>query len=427
MTAAILVQNDRQMSDVEARLRDLRVALSSEEVFANLVRGLSVGAINGIRTALEREIAEYTSGVSAYAMAKQGKCDELFKSAGSDLGLKLIATRICRGLSQKELARKLGLKEQAIQRWEAEQYKSINLSNFQLVARALNVQILLEDFSPSRLQWTPSFSTPVDEANKVLRHAKRRGWVGGEDSERLLAKRISDHVLKHGTPSLLRTGLKTSADVPDWSLIAWKAQVTWKAESVIPSLKAKFALLNFGWLQDLVKLSCDSEGPSRAKQHLAARGIILIIEPQVPGMKVDGAAFLVDGFPVIGMTLIRDSVDNFWFTLLHELAHVILHFRTGLVSGFFDEMESEDGQVDEMEREADAFASNLLIPDEVWRSAPARIAKDPQVVTRLAQKLEIGSEVIFGRIRMERKNYAIFTDRIGQGKVRKLFPEYEGV
>ena len=118
---------------------------------------------------------------------------------------------------------------------------------------------------------------------------------------------------------------------------------------------------------------------------LLEHGIVLVIEPQITGMKVDGAAFLVDGAPVIGVTLLKDTVDNFWFTLLHEIAHVVLHYRTGLSSGFFDDMAATE--VDEMEEEANAFAGNLLLPDEVWTRSPARIAKTAEPVERLAQQL----------------------------------------
>lgn len=44
------------------------------------------------------------------------------------------------------------------------------------------------------------------------------------------------------------------------------------------------------------------------------------------GTLLDGAALKdVDGQPIIGMTLRHDRLDNFWFTLLHELAHLWKH------------------------------------------------------------------------------------------------------
>ena len=157
---------------------------------------------------------------------------------------------------------------------------------------------------------------------------------------------------------------------------------------------------------------------------LAEKGIVLVIEPQISGMKVDGAAFLIDGIPVIGLTLLRDTIDNFWFTLLHELGHVVLHYRSGLASGFFDDVEKQDP--DELEVQADRFAQNLLIPDEVWRRTPARISKTAEPIVRLANALGISPAIIFGRLRMERRKYNIFANKIGQGSVRKLFPEYSG-
>jgi HTH-type transcriptional regulator/antitoxin HigA len=134
-------------------------------------------------------------------------------------------------------------------------------------------------------------------------------------------------------------------------------------------------------------------------------------------MSVDGAAFLVDDVPVIGMTLRRDSIDNFWFTLLHEVAHIVLHYRTGLLSGFFDDVTLPD--IDEFEREADRFAQNLLIPDEIWTRSPARIARKAESIEKFAAMLGIHPAIVFGRIQMERDDYSIFADRIGRGTVRK--------
>ena len=171
------------------------------------------------------------------------------------------------------------------------------------------------------------------------------------------------------------------------------------------------------WLSQLVKLSVLDDGPARAKEMLAEQGIILVIEPQIAGMRVDGAAFLINEHPVIGLTLRLDAVDNFWFTLMHEMGHVVLHYRTGLASGFFDDFEHLE--IDEMEEEANRFAQNMLIPDAVWNKSSARIAKTTEPVKQLAKQLGIAPAIIFGRLRMERQNYKIFSDKIGRGRVRK--------
>jgi len=63
--------------------------------------------------------------------------------------------------------------------------------------------------------------------------------------------------------------------------------------------------------------------PHLAIQFLARHGIVLVIAPHLTNTYLDGAAMrLDDGAPVIGLSVRYDRLDNFWFCLLHELAHV---------------------------------------------------------------------------------------------------------
>jgi HTH-type transcriptional regulator/antitoxin HigA len=295
------------------------------------------------------------------------------------------------------------------------------------VARTLGVRITADLSNPLQDQWLPSFEMTQAEAQKVLKHARLNGWLDRNDQSDengliQLKRTVAEHVGEYGTPSLLRTGLNVEDHSEDWLLLAWKAQVTRKAIPSIQQAKIKFEPLDLSWLKKLVCLSADENGPLQAKSLLADHGIFLVAEPQIAGMNVDGAAFLVDRDPVIGLTLRHDRLDNFWFTLLHEIAHVILHYRTGLASGFFDNIESPS--VDEFEKEADSFASNLLIPEELWSRSPARISKSVDPIERFAQQLGIASAIVFGRLRKERNNYSLFSDKIGSGKVRKqLLPQ----
>ena len=422
MISSAFISTDRQARDAEEAIAELDRALSSEQVLESIVEGLPQEVVSGVRRSLVTERKEREQYLKAYQQARAGDFDLLRKHAGNDPGSYLIAARIIQGLSQKELARKLGLREQAIQRWETERYRSISLLNFQKVAQTLGVRWQMSDIAPSEAQWPPTYDVERDDLNKVVRHARNHGWLNtAETSEEnaisILVRYVGDHVSRYGTPSLLRTGLNVVDHSQDWSLLSWKAQVTRRAESIIEHAKPRYRAIKVRWLIDLVRLSQLDDGPRRARDLLLENGIVLIVEPQIPGMTVDGAAFLVDDIPVIGVTLLRDSLDNFWFTLLHEVAHIILHYRTGLSSGFFDDVTS--AEVDEFEKEANQFASNLLIPDEVWARSPARIAKTAEPIEKLANQLRISPAIIFGRIRMERQDYSIFSNKIGRGMVRK--------
>jgi HTH-type transcriptional regulator/antitoxin HigA len=121
--------------------------------------------------------------------------------------------------------------------------------------------------------------------------------------------------------------------------------------------------------------------------------------------------------PIIGLTLRNDRIDNFWFTLFHELAHVYLHYLAGLAAGFFDE-ELEHEKTDGLEIEADQFASSMLIPPETWRLSPARISRSASPLEALAKQLGIHPAIVFGRVRKERNDYSIFSDRVGFGLVK---------
>src|ERR1044071_7576095 len=94
-------------------------------------------------------------------------------------------------------------------------------------------------------------------------------------------------------------------------------------------------------------MSTRDNGPRRAIDELKNKGISVVIMPPLPGTFLDGAAMASpSGVPVVGLTLRHDRIDNFWYTLLHELAHVCLQFKIliNTHAAFVDDMEiqSED-------------------------------------------------------------------------------------
>lgn len=419
-----LVYNERQARELEAEITQISQALSSDQTLKSIIDGLPELAIEGIRRSLTTDRRELSKQLEAFRQAQAGDTEPMKQLAGNDLGDVLIVARLAQNWKQKDLARKLGQPEQAVQRWESERYRNINLANFMKVARALSVDFSATFQSPELSKWMTPVDVNPSEIQKVLKHARAHGWLEDVDSDekdgnKRLIRYVSEHVAKYGTPSLLRTGLNVKGHPEDLALLSWKAQITRKAERIIASDKLTYRPLELSWLKQLAKLSERENGPLLAQALLKDHGVLLIVERNIPGMEVDGAAFLVDDIPVIGLTLRRDALDNFWFTLMHEVAHVILHYRTGLAAGFFDDVENVE--VDEFEGEANKFAADLLVPEELWSRSPARIAKVAKPIENLAKQFGIAPAILFGRIRFERKNYSIFADKIGQGSVRNLF------
>ena len=166
-------------------------------------------------------------------------------------------------------------------------------------------------------------------------------------------------------------------------------------------------------------------GPLCAKGKLAEAGIALVVERHLANTHLDGAALLHYKGPVIGLTLRYDRLDNFWFVLFHELFHIIKHLRRSKLEGIFDDLESisTDRLTIKLEDEANSLAGEALIPENIWDCALARYVRTPEAVIEMAEKLNISPAIIAGLIRHESKNYTILNDLIGQGKVRKYFPE----
>ena len=150
---------------------------------------------------------------------------------------------------------------------------------------------------------------------------------------------------------------------------------------------------------------------------------MLVVEPPLPRTRLDGAALLDerDQTPVIGLTLRHDRIDSFWFTLLHELAHVIKHLK-GQQEVYVDDTDQE-AEADDKEVEANQLAREALIPRAIWRRSDAYRFQTLEAIQELAQQLEVHPAIIAGRLRRDTGNYRLFPRLIGQGKVRKLFLE----
>lgn len=83
---------------------------------------------------LQRELAEYEA-------LRSGRRRGFSLDSFDALPRTLIQARIAAGLSQKELAARLGLKEQQIQRYEASEYASASMARVGAVIQALGLHV----------------------------------------------------------------------------------------------------------------------------------------------------------------------------------------------------------------------------------------------------------------------------------------------
>jgi HTH-type transcriptional regulator/antitoxin HigA len=207
------------------------------------------------------------------------------------------------------------------------------------------------------------------------------------------------------------------------ALWAWQARVLQLADA--QQLGAYDAnAMTPDLIRSVVCLSGLDDGPVQARRLLARTGVGMVILHYLPGTHLDGAAMLRhDGHPVVAVTLRHDRLDNFWFTLAHELAHVVLHLAKGDTSTFMDDLEAQPSS-DTQEKEADSLAANSLIPAEEWKRS--RVIQTPadENIRDLAVRTRVHPAIVAGRIRFECRNYKILNHLVGRRAVRRLFPAY---
>ena len=208
---------------------------------------------------------------------------------------------------------------------------------------------------------------------------------------------------------------------------AWCLHILCKARNA--GLKGIYeaGTIDLAFLRELARLSTFDEGPKLAKEKLAKHGIALVVAEHLPKTYLDGAAlWTIDQVPVVGMTIRYDRLDNFWFCLLHELAHLGRHFPDGKGEVFIDDLqlrERNHERDDDREREADEWAQDALIPPELWAEHPARHIPNVQNVLSLARQADVHPAIVAGRIRHELHNYRLLSQFVGAKEVRPLLME----
>ncbi len=221
-----------------------------------------------------------------------------------------------------------------------------------------------------------------------------------------------------------RTGMQRDL-IDEVATMAWIAHVTDSALADSRHTKFTPTVIGVDFLRGLVKLSMRDDGPRRALDAVKEIGIAVVVESGLPGMSVDGASFHVAQVgPVLALTLRHDRLDNFWFTLLHELGHIALHLTSPSDDVYIDSLDEAVSDEQEVEAEADAFAKDALVPRDTWLRSDARRLGSEGSVISLAKQLGIHPAIVAGRIRYERREFRIFTELAGIGGVRdQLFAD----
>lgn len=134
-----MITNERQYRITRAQLRRFHRVL--EDFDDSPREGVHPLLVKAEREALESQLEDLRAEVDEYEHLRSADVSIISVSSFDELADGLIKARIIAGLSQQELAERLGLKEQQIQRYEAERYGSASYRRLQEIASALGVRI----------------------------------------------------------------------------------------------------------------------------------------------------------------------------------------------------------------------------------------------------------------------------------------------
>jgi len=154
----------------------------------------------------------------------------------------------------------------------------------------------------------------------------------------------------------------------------------------------------------ILELTQAPELVSQVPSALLALGVGFAIVPRLERTYADGAALHATEAPIVALTLRLDRLDNFWFTLMHELAHLVL----GHEGSFIDETGDAECVLSSREKTADRLASDWLVPPRAYKAflAEHRSRFPLDAVVTFAESIGRHPGIVVGRLHHDGKlNY----------------------
>ena len=253
----------------------------------------------------------------------------------------------------------------------------------------------------------------------------KRGWIKTSESISQLEAEVIDFL---GIPDLdTSPSIAANFRKSDKGVIDTPALMAWVRKAEIEARKMSCPEFDLKRLKQSIKnlptFSAEDRSTRQIPQKLCELGIRLVFVPHLPQTRVDGAAFWLDKkLPVVALSLRMDRIDNCWFTLMHELAH-LLESAKNSISYIDNDITGEPEN--EVEAKANQTARDILIPPESFQDFVSQNKPyfSRNVVISFAQELGIHPAIVVGRLQYEELiPYTNLRNLIS--KVRPVLGEY---
>ncbi len=176
----------------------------------------------------------------------------------------------------------------------------------------------------------------------------------------------------------------------DLALIAWAQEAKIKARDIqTASINVKGLIAAIPDIRKMTILKSRVFCP-KLKKCLADCGVALVFLPHLKGSFLQGATFMDGGKIVVGLTARGKDADKFWFSLFHELAHIVL--------GHVGRM---NGTSDDDEKAADEWSGNMLIDENDFIAFQMERDYSERGIVHFARQQGIAPGIVVGRMQRE--------------------------
>jgi transcriptional regulator with XRE-family HTH domain/Zn-dependent peptidase ImmA (M78 family) len=159
-----MISNERQYRITKSEAEKFRTALREFEKESATQEGIHPLLVQAQSDAMRSQLEDLEEELAEYERLKSGSVPIIQIDSFDEFADGLIKARIAAGLSQKDLAARLKLKEQQIQRYEAERYATASYQRLQEVARAIGVSVRKEILLPLAATTFRSLTTKLEQA-----------------------------------------------------------------------------------------------------------------------------------------------------------------------------------------------------------------------------------------------------------------------
>ncbi len=224
-----MITNERQYRITRSEMEKLEAAAA--ELAKRPLDPFTAVSLDALRS----QVDELQKQLREYEHLRSGAASALVVTSLGELPRDLIRARIAKGLTQRQLAEKLNLKEQQIQRYESSKYSGASVSRMLEIAEAIDLDVA-KSSNAKKICDAPQpreFDSKIDWAKFPVREMYVRGWfrdfrgsldAAMQSADELVSEYIGAFVTRP-TLALHRKHVRAGSTVDEYALLAWECRV----------------------------------------------------------------------------------------------------------------------------------------------------------------------------------------------------------